>query len=203
MPEPTVVIAIKPTRNTALGISLIGNNGNVSITNIAPDGTFAGTDLKVGMEVESVNSTKCSTAAHAVALMREAEEHVLIVARDVVTLVVTKPSKRLEPSKNSKLGMVVRCSNGGRLTVASIDPGGPFAETELEAGMVILTVNGKAYKNYHEGYNMLSDATGRVTIRACKPADWTDQSAYTGSTLGEAFVAGGDAGDRACSCVIS
>jgi len=233
MTEPTIVVAIKSTRNATLGISLIGD-GKVVITNIAPDGLFAGTDLKVGMEVESINNTKCTTAGHAVALMREAEEHVAIVAwekdtvrsrpagddaagwkvhtstpvqpqPEVITLVITKPSKRLEPSRKSKLGMAVHCSNGGKMTVASIDPKGPFAKTKLEVGMIILTVNGKAYRTYSEGYNMLSDASGRVTIRACEPANRTARSAYTGSAL-DAF-AGADVGgvdcDCACDCVIS
>lgn len=72
MASPIVVVAIKTSAETAIGIGLTGN-GIVKISTISSDGLFAGTDLKVGMVLESVDNTKCVTAAGAICVLRAAE----------------------------------------------------------------------------------------------------------------------------------
>lgn len=175
-----VVLATKPSKDAKLGIGLTtAGNVAVKITTIAPDGLFAGTDLKAGMILETVNQTKCATTKEAVSLLKEAENRVLIVASTTenvtqeafysttasssscaVVVVITKPSK------DAKLGIGVDASELGKVKITSIDPAGLSAGTELKVGMKIDAVNGKKYSTYDQGMTLLKEAESPVRIVA-------------------------------------
>jgi hypothetical protein len=65
-----------------LGIGMKTTDGVVVISNIVEDGMFANTQLKVGMEVKTVNNTKVSNTSEAISMLKEATGQVTIVADD-------------------------------------------------------------------------------------------------------------------------
>ncbi len=88
-----VVTVFKPSKDSKLGIGLVGAAGCVTVLSIAKDGLFSTTSLKVGMIVETINNVKCTDAGHGVSVLREAERQVTIVA-----LHAEKAKKALKPS---------------------------------------------------------------------------------------------------------
>lgn len=172
-PTSVAVTATRPSRDFKLGIGLAASDVCVKLTTVSPDGLLAGTELRGGMVLETVNGTKCATAAGAMDLLKAAEGRVAIVASDPgsvgkgaspvsssVVVVITKPSK------DAKLGLDLGFGEGGMIDITAIDPKGPIADTDLRVGMKIDAVNGKKYITYNEGMSLLKEAKGDVRIVA-------------------------------------
>ena len=74
--------AFATTQDQKLGIVMQTTDGVVIISNIAEDGRFVNTQLKVGMQVKTVNNNKVSNSSEAVSMLKEATGQVTIVADD-------------------------------------------------------------------------------------------------------------------------
>lgn len=82
-----VAIATKESKEQKCGVGLTNQypgKGPALITTIAEDGLFASSALVVGMEVKTINNQAVATSSEAIALLKEAEGQVTIVA-DVAT----------------------------------------------------------------------------------------------------------------------
>jgi len=73
--RPVSIEVTKPTKATKLGITLQPVNGRKSIVvgTIAKNSLFAGTALRQGMELVSINGSMHSTFDEGVALLKESE----------------------------------------------------------------------------------------------------------------------------------
>ena len=82
-----VAIATKESKEQTCGIGLTNQHpgkGPALITSIAEDGLFAGSALVIGMEVKTINNQPVATSSEAIAMLKEAEGQVTLVA-DVAT----------------------------------------------------------------------------------------------------------------------
>lgn len=82
-----VAIATKESKEQKCGVGLTNqypDKGPALITSIAEDGLFASSALVVGMEVKTINNQVVATSSEAIAMLKEAEGQVTIVA-DVAT----------------------------------------------------------------------------------------------------------------------
>ena len=95
------VTAIKPTRQTKVGIGFKNHNnhgssgggGQVYINSVKQDGIFTSTLLQQGMIIDSINGVDCSrlTSAEAANLLREAEGEISVVAHEESLAPITTP----------------------------------------------------------------------------------------------------------------
>lgn len=94
--ENITVRVNKPTLSTELGIELRDVSGaKVVVAKIAPTSLFVDTELRVGMEVLTVNGLLCSSAESGRSMLQLAEKQVKIVAKvgmNVLPLEVELPS---------------------------------------------------------------------------------------------------------------
>ena len=60
-----------PLKGSKLGIGLTDQGGRVKVISIASDGFFADTDLKVGMNVETINSKRVDTSKQAITMLND------------------------------------------------------------------------------------------------------------------------------------
>ena len=60
-----------PLKGKKLGIGLTDQGGRVKVISIASDGFFADTDLKVGMNVETINSKRVDTSKQAITMLND------------------------------------------------------------------------------------------------------------------------------------
>ncbi len=81
-----VATATKESKEQKCGIGLTNKNpgkGPVMVTSIAEDSLFAGSSLVVGMEVKTINDKHVANSSEAIAVLKEAEGQITVVA-DVV-----------------------------------------------------------------------------------------------------------------------
>ena len=71
---------MKLTKETQLGIELDQNGTTTTITHIAPDSLFVGTNLKVGMTLDTINGTQCDSLENSIGFLKDAEGEVIITA---------------------------------------------------------------------------------------------------------------------------
>lgn len=90
--------------------------------------------------------------------------------KQLVTVVITKPSKDCTFGIGMESIRVSETSNNWMIKVTSIAPTSLFNGSNLEVGMVLRTVNGKAFNTCAECVELLKAAEGRVTILA-SPAE--------------------------------
>lgn len=79
-PEKVTVVATRTSKDCKVGIATEEVEGTVKIAYIKPGSLVAGTDLEVGMTVESINNEECDTVEKTMALIKADEGEVTIVA---------------------------------------------------------------------------------------------------------------------------
>lgn len=86
-PKRRVSVAVtRPSKDTRLGLGISQENlsSPIYITYITPNSLFDGTELEVGMELETVNGTKYDSFAEVVVSLQLAEGYITIVASSQV-----------------------------------------------------------------------------------------------------------------------
>ena len=90
--QPTfvTVIVTKPCKTFQMGVTLqqAGTTGDILIRSIDPGSLFVGTDLRVGMELVSIDGEKCVTIEQTGALLKTKEGQLTIVANSTSSQVV-------------------------------------------------------------------------------------------------------------------
>jgi hypothetical protein len=84
------VIITKPCKTFQMGVTLqqAGTTGEILIRSIDPGSLFVGTDLRVGMELVSIDGEKCVTIEQTGALLKTKEGQLTIVANSTSSQVV-------------------------------------------------------------------------------------------------------------------
>jgi len=158
---------VKKTADTKLGIMMIDRDEQFYITAISDEGLFAGSDLKVGMRIVSINKQPCEGLAmqEVVELCKGPEEELTIMAEDpgFISAEVTKESA------DTKCGISLR-NIDGKLIIATINPEGLFASTDLTPGLKVLRINNKEMKDksVQQALKIIKKAVGPVSILADK-----------------------------------
>lgn len=93
-PNTITAVATKPSRTARLGIGIAQERGKrgITITSIPAHSLFAGTGLRVGMRLVTVNGRGYASFAEGLALLREAEGRVAIVAAPGVAPAIALPA---------------------------------------------------------------------------------------------------------------
>ena len=146
---PSIVHAavVKKSKNAHLGISLMMENGTLVISAISPDSPFPYTKLRVGYEVLSINRKHFTDATMAVDFLKQVEGLVDILASDntfpaggELTFVKNQPTSLINVIKFSQLKQSL-------VRIDHIHSNGPFADTNLSVGDVVLSINNKVVAN--------------------------------------------------------
>ncbi|CAB9500939.1 expressed unknown protein [Seminavis robusta] len=183
MLQPGLITEVlyKETKDATLGISFrtVNNNSKVMITGITDGSQAAASNLQVGMELMRINNSTCSAlSVESVAkLLHEAVGNVVLVAglskgwnesgrRALVTATLER-----SPGNSDDLGITVRRDTDGKIVVDTIAEGSLAADSNLEKGMELLSVDNvpcQTLKALDVGA-LLSATTGTVTILAERP----------------------------------
>ena len=157
--------ALKPTKETRCGIGIKMQNRSIIISSIDNLGLFANSELDVGMVVKSINNESLTgkTSTYAVQLLKNAVGQITITVREgpykSVTATVYKPIQQM------RCGIGMKMQNGS-ITISSIHPEGLFANTRLDVGMIVKTINNVSLigKTPTEATQLIKDALGQVII---------------------------------------
>ena len=100
VPKNTVTVVVtKPSIDAKLGIGVFQKTGEleIKVTSIAPDSLFAGTELMVGMKIETVNGGRFARFKQCVDFLKTAVGQLTIVA-SLVTPAVEVPEANASPA---------------------------------------------------------------------------------------------------------
>lgn len=157
------VTVTKDTADTKLGISLNEVDGKVVISDLLPDGLFAGTELQIGLRLVCINNAVVQglTVPGTIALLKQAEGDVVIMA-EKVGLICVKATKE---SPTSKIGIGLKDLQGS-VVVSSITEDSLFAGTNLKVGHKIVTINKASCINLNkmEAIALVKEAKGDITL---------------------------------------
>ena len=183
----------KKETDVKVGLELTQDEcGKVVIKGVDPKGPFCDTPLRASMELLQVNGRKCNSCEHAIELMKEGSKPATLLAfksdnrfapGTLISAVLTKETR------DTKLGL--RFGMGRNTPVVSnIKDGSPAALTDLDAGMIIHSINNNlcAFMSPPEVSQTLVEAEGTVTILAEVPhpetgAPVTDAVSYVTASM--------------------
>eukprot|EP00797_Seminavis_robusta_P009903 Sro171_g075800.2 n/a (1950) ;mRNA; f:61061-66910 len=169
----TITATVMKDKGGKVGL-LLGEKGNkLFVSKIVPGGKMSETDLKVGMQVLSVNNVECEglPVADAATILMEAEGTVTIVAKQpelspgaLITVSVIKET----PGSPVGIGLGVM---NKKVVVSSIKYGTPASTSELQVGMTVKGVNNVdcSKKSPKEIAKIFAEASGTVLILAEVP----------------------------------
>mmetsp|Transcript_14283 Transcript_14283/g.34672 ORF Transcript_14283/g.34672 Transcript_14283/m.34672 type:complete len:378 (+) Transcript_14283:51-1184(+) len=191
--EIIVATAVKQTKKDNHGLKFVKKLpvSPVTIQSIQPNGLFANSGLKVGLQVVSINDIPIikgkTPPFQAFKILQNAVGEVKIVAKQpddaeqcaekTVEITVVRETKY------DKLGFTMgKRSPEAPVTIKSIDPYGLFANTELQVGMMIIRINHVHFRDGKMPDNKLAlmeviNTLGKVTVKARNP---TRKDFYTG-----------------------
>ena len=119
------------------------------IGEVQPSTLFAGTALKDGMVIHSINGIEYKLQRLGRALIEQLEkepECQITIVASYVSVTVKKPA-------GGSLGIAIETyPDEKEIAVRKMQPNNLFIGTSLKAGMVVvLTINGQTYKDFNEG----------------------------------------------------
>jgi C-terminal processing protease CtpA/Prc len=157
------VSSTKETRQSRIGMKLRKGmqQGKVVISLIKEDGPMAGTGLKVGMCIVSINNEPCPRDPKlASERIKGLEGNVTIVASPTVATVRKK-------SKKTKVGLSLAKTKSSTVFVHHIAQGGLFENTDLQVGQSIIAIDGKNCEwSLQEAIKSIEDCVGELNIVA-------------------------------------
>ena len=167
-------IANKATSDSKVGIRMKNRSGSVVISNIAAESLFADSALMVGMKVVTINGNPCAGGAfEAVQLIKGLEGPVTIVAKKTVATAT-------KPTKESRVGISFGKHKNGSVVLLSNT--GLFADSDLEVGQVIVSINGQDCPDgVQDAVGIIKESVGPVTIVAVENVVMVDGSEFASS----------------------
>lgn len=178
-PEKKVFASVtKATKEDPVGLTLnYYDGGRILVRNVDAGGCFAGTDLKAGSLLVSVNDTpvKGLSTMQCMELFTEAEGELNVSAEDVGLHVAMV----YKETKTSKVGIGLK-DREGMIIISSIADDSMFANTDIEMGQQLVAVNGTSciglMKNQAivlfkelEGLTVMTKEVGIVAAKVTKP----------------------------------
>ena len=165
-----VTAAVNKEEGAKVGVTLTQQGSKLLITKIKEESLLADTDLRVGMEVLSIDNTSCvgKTSAQAAEIFKGVDGTLMVIARKPALeagILVTAALARDSP--DAKLGIRLGMT-GGTVVVTSFSPNSLASKTDLEPGMAIRTINNVdvAGMESTDAAGMLKDTEGIITILA-------------------------------------
>ena len=134
----------KTEKESRVGVTFVRKGGKLTITKIAEDGLATESDLLVGMEVLTINNVDVTEmpASEAAALMTEPDGCIQILAkRPILRAGAYITAAIAKESPTASLGVKLGVTKSGTAVVKKIVPQSPASFTELEAGMVIKSID--------------------------------------------------------------
>ena len=171
----TVVIQKDAGESIGIGLGKQGN-GKVVITSLVPEGLASKSKLRVNMEILSVANVECGSGSNLSvadlgALLRDTQGSVTIVAKKpelkpgaMIAATITKE----KADQKVGLGMGTSSKNSEKTYITSIKADSPAADSDLQVGMFLKTVNNIdcSKKDLAQIGKLLANATGTFTILA-------------------------------------
>ncbi|CAJ1965369.1 unnamed protein product [Cylindrotheca closterium] len=187
----------KESKDQTVGIAFKQEHPDHPVTISRNTGLFANTDLKVGMEVESINGVSIDgfTRLKAIGFIKEAEGQVTVVGKAVKGGAVAVVFKE---SKDQKCGITFKQDVPTEpVTVSKIGEDGLFANSDLKVGMEVISVNNIAVDDMdkHQAIALLKDAEGKIVVVGAPATNRPKKAAAsTGATPPPGVEAGGEWG---------
>ena len=135
--------------NGKVGLSFADRtDGSVVITKIAEDSPFAGTDLKPGMTILTINTISChgKDASKIRSFFQSLPDTITLIAAersDDDGDIEAKDLQVVTANKDSsgKVGLAFVKTSEGLVVITNIADSSPFANSTIRKGMTILTIN--------------------------------------------------------------
>eukprot|EP00980_Cylindrotheca_fusiformis_P001476 scaffold345_cov134-Cylindrotheca_fusiformis.AAC.87 len=163
-----IATVFKESKDQKCGIGFRQNSPDdpITISSLAEDGLFANTDLRIGMQVVSLNGTDVAgfTKNKAIQFVRGAVGELTVVAQPVAGGAVAVVFKE---SKDQKCGISLKQDHpSDAVSIARISSDGLFADSGLEVGMQVMSINNVAVENLtnHQAVDVLKEAEGKLTV---------------------------------------
>lgn len=159
-------VAFKESKDSTVGISFRQERPDDPVTISRNTGLFANTDLKVGMEVESINGATVDgmTRLKAISMIKEAEGQLTVVGKAVKDGAVAVVFKE---TRDQKCGISFKQDvRSHPVTVSNIGQDGLFANTDLKVGMQVMSVNNVVVEDLDksQAISLLKVAEGKVVV---------------------------------------
>jgi len=163
--------AFKESKDVTVGIAFWQAKPDDPITISKNTGLFANTDIKVGMEVESINGTTIDGYTHlkAIGFIKEAEGELTIVGKAVKGGGVGIVFKE---SKDQKVGITLKQDNpADPVTISGLWEDGLFSNTDLKVGMQVMSINNVPVEGLtkSQAVQMIKDTEGKVVVVGAPP----------------------------------
>eukprot|EP00526_Cylindrotheca_closterium_P017177 CAMPEP_0113622500 /NCGR_PEP_ID=MMETSP0017_2-20120614/11532_1 /TAXON_ID=2856 /ORGANISM="Cylindrotheca closterium" /LENGTH=315 /DNA_ID=CAMNT_0000532337 /DNA_START=27 /DNA_END=974 /DNA_ORIENTATION=- /assembly_acc=CAM_ASM_000147 len=195
-------VAFKESKDQTVGIAFRQELPDHPVTISKNTGLFANTDLKVGMEVESINGTVVDglTRLKAISFIKEAEGKVTVVGKAVKGGAIAVVFKE---SIGQKCGIAFKQDvPTDPVTISRIGEDGLFVKTDLKVGMQVMSVNNVPVEGLDktQAIQFLKDAEGKVVVVGApptnkpKPAAAAATATATGTPPPPGVAAGGQWG---------
>ena len=171
--SPVVTAVVNKDQGEKSGLTVGKKNGKVVIVSITDGGLISKTDLRVGMEINTINNMEVNevSTAEIGKLLLGTQGTMIILARQptlapgtLVTAVMTKK----DPSESVGIGLGV---TNEQVVITSIKSESMAYHTDLQAGMQLKSINNVACNNQTapEVAGLLASATTTVTVLAQVP----------------------------------
>jgi membrane-associated protease RseP (regulator of RpoE activity) len=163
-----VAKVFKESKDQKCGISLRQAlpSDPVTISGLSVDGLFVNTDLRIGMEVASVNGVDIDgmTSLKAIQLVIDAEGDLTVVGKAVAGGAVAVVFKEF---KDQKCGITLKqVFPSDPVIVSGIGEDGLFAKTDLKVGMQVMSINNVAVEDMtkEQAIQIVKDTEGKLTV---------------------------------------
>jgi len=158
--------AFKESKDSTVGIGFWQAKPDDPITISKNTGLFANTDIKVGMEVDSINGTTIDgyTRAKAISFIKEAEGELTVVGKAVKGGGV---GIAIKESKDQRAGITLKQDNpADPVTISGLREDGLFAKTDLKVGMQVMSINNVPAEGMtkSQAIQMIKSAEGKVVV---------------------------------------
>lgn len=159
-------VSFKESKDSTVGISFRQERPDDPVTISRNTGLFANTDLKVGMEVESINGATVDgmTRLKAIGMIKEAEGQLAVVGKAVKDGAVAIVFKE---TRDQKCGISFKQDvRAHPVTVSNIGQDGLFANTDLKVGMQVMSVNNVVVEDLdkNQAISLLKVAEGKLVV---------------------------------------
>lgn len=133
----------KDAKDAPIGLMFMRQDGKLKISNISEGSLAADSDLTVGLDLLSINNVDCTRkrVSEVNSLLEAADAPLIILAeRPQITPGVYVTGTVFKESVDTLVG-VTMLQQGDNVYFKYINPDGPVAETDLQVGMMIVSIN--------------------------------------------------------------
>ncbi len=184
--------------NMTLGLRLAQHKVGVVVGEVHENGRLVSSELQAGQKIISINDQPCPPmATEAVKRLKASPWQTKIVALDVVPEMIPEwpqdcivMATVVKQDTDTFVGLGLQRSIQGRIVISEVSETGLFAQSALQIGLVLLSINGVACPpTYVAAMEKIQQAKGKVTLIAAKSQEYAVKRSRDklGITLGNTF----------------